>query len=87
MVLDLEAVSKIFVLTTPETRIILLNSPLIGACLAYQRVCRELGVTGAMTGAAREKVYAKEPLHLEGFAWDFRSRTFPDPYFALSLLG
>ena len=87
MVLDLEAASKLSILTIPETRIILINSPMIGACLAYQRVCQELGASGAMTGAARERVYAKEPLHLQGFAWDFRSRAFPDPYFALTLLG
>lgn len=87
MLLDIECINKVSVLTTPETRILAINPPLIGACCAYWRVCQELGVSGAMTGAAREKVYQKEPLHLAGLAWDFRSRLFPDPYLALELLN
>lgn len=87
MVLDLECVNKVEVNVTRETRLVMINPPMIGACCAYWRVCKELGTKGTMTGAAWERVYAKEPLHLHGFAWDFRSYTFPDPYLALELLN
>ena len=86
MVLDIECVTKMFLGTTPETRILSVNGPMIGACCAYWKLCKESGVSGVMTGAAREKVYAREPLHLNGLAWDFRSSIFPDPEMALERL-
>ena len=45
------------------------------------------GVPGVVTGASKEPVYAKEPLHMKGFAWDFRSYIFPDPIDAGLLLA
>jgi len=79
MLINTECVTKMVVGTTPETRILSINPQMIGACCAYWRVCQELGVPAVITGAARERIYSKEPLHMKGLAWDFRCCLFPDP--------
>lgn len=78
MLLITDCVRKLSIAVLSDTSIVEVNLPMIGACWAYDKVCGEFGVKGVMTGAARDKIYAKEPLHLKGFAWDFRSYIFDD---------
>lgn len=79
MLLVTDCVKKLSIIVLDDVRIVEINAPMIGACYAYSRVCAEYGVHGVMTGAGKEPVYQHEPLHLKGFAWDFRSYIFPDP--------
>lgn len=78
MLLITDCVKRFSIEVLSDVSIVEINAPMIGACYAYDRLCAEYGVRGVMTGAARDKVYAKEPLHLKGFAWDFRSYIFND---------
>ena len=63
----------------PDVSFVSVNAEMIGAFYGYWKLCSEHGVRGVCTGAAREPVYQKEPLHLKGYAWDFRSYLFDDP--------
>ena len=70
-----------------DVQFIEVNKEMIGAFYAYWKLCSEQGVRGVCTGAAREPAYLKEPLHLAGFAWDFRSYIFEAPLKAASRLA
>lgn len=70
-----------------DVKIVEVNAPMIAACYAYNRLCSEVNAKGVMTGAARDPVYSKEPLHLKGLAWDFRSYIFADPFSACKRLS
>lgn len=86
MLLITDCVKKLSLEVMSDVSFVRINAPMIGACYAYHRVCAEVGVIGAITGAAREPVYAKEPLHIKGLAWDFRSYIFTDPTSAFQRL-
>lgn len=78
MLLVTDCAKKLSIIVLDDVRIVEINAPMIGACYAYNRVCAENGVHGVMTGAGKESVYQREPLHLKGFAWDFRNYIFDD---------
>lgn len=79
MLLIVDCAKKVSIPVLKEAHIVEVNSPMIAACYAYSMLCAEYGVHGVMTGAGGEEVYKNEPLHLKGYAWDFRSFIFPDP--------
>ncbi len=79
MLLVTDCDSKLSVEVLNDVKFVSINAPAIGAVYAYNRVCSECGVVGVITGAARDPVYSKEPLHQKGFAWDFRSFIFEKP--------
>lgn len=87
MLLLTESVDKLSVKVLPCVSIAEINGPMLHACLAYWEVCAGAGVVGTMTGASREKVYYKEPLHMKGFAWDFRSYVFKYPAIAANRMA
>ncbi len=87
MLLITDCVKKLHLAVLDDVRIAEVNAPMIGACYAYARLCEEYSVSGVITGAAKEPVYLKEPLHLKGCAWDFRSYIFPDPLAATARLA
>lgn len=62
----------------PEVRFSRITSPWYGAAYAMMMIAMNHGVPCVLTGAGVEKVYCKEPLHLNGYAWDFRSSVFVD---------
>jgi len=62
----------------PEVRFSRVTSPFAGAAYAMFLVSFAHGVPCVLTGAGVEAVYCNEPLHLKGYAWDFRSSNFPD---------
>ena len=70
-----------------DVQFIEVNREMIGAFYAYWRLCTEYNVRGVCTGAAREPEYLHEPLHLKGYAWDFRSYIFPDAQRAAARLA
>lgn len=79
MLLVTDCVSKLSLTVLSDVSFVEINAPMIGAMYAYHRVCAEAGVSGVVTGAARDPVYSREPLHRKGLAWDFRSYIFSDP--------
>jgi hypothetical protein len=62
----------------PEARFSRITSAFPGAVYAMYLVSHAHGVPCVLTGAGVEGVYKNEPLHLRGYAWDFRSSNFPD---------
>ncbi len=78
MLLVTDCAKKLSLTVLDDVSFIEINAPMIGAMYAYHRLCDEYGVHGVVTGAAREPVYAKEPLHMKGLGWDFRSYIFTD---------
>lgn len=86
MFLITDCVKRFTLEVLPDVSFVQVNAPMIGACYGYHRVCAELEVTGVITGAARDPVYSKEPLHQHGLAWDFRSYIFRDPEVAFRRL-
>lgn len=87
MLLITDCVKRMSLHVLEDVSFIEINAPMIGACYAYARLCEESGVSGVITGGAREPVYKKEPLHLKGLAWDFRSYIFADPIAAAARLA
>lgn len=79
MLLVTDCAKKLSLTVLEDVSFIAINAEMIGAMYAYNRVCSEYGVHGVVTGAAREPVYIKEPLHMKGKAWDVRSFIFSDP--------
>ena len=61
-----------------DTRFSFIRPQFAGACLAMWLVCEPKGIVPVVTGAGVEPVYAHEPLHLSGYAWDFRCSYFGD---------
>ncbi len=87
MLLVTDCARKLSLHVLDDVSFIEINAAMIGACYAYARLCEEYGVHGVITGGAREPVYKKEPLHLKGFAWDFRSYIFSAPVAAAERLA
>ena len=79
MLLITDCAKKLTLEVLSDVSFVKINGPMIGACYAYHRLCTEFKVKGVITGGARDPVYLKEPLHLSGFAWDFRAYIFSDP--------
>jgi hypothetical protein len=70
---------KLFAIeVAPEVRFSRITSPFYGAAWAMSMVSYNHGVPCVLTGAGVEAVYRKEPFHLSGYAWDFRSTNFVD---------
>lgn len=87
MLLVTDCASKLNLLVLEDVRFLEINAPMIGACYAYARLCGEWNAEGVITGAAKEPAYKREPLHLKGFAWDFRSFIFADAAAAVERLA
>jgi len=62
----------------PEVRFSRITTPWYGAGFAMYMISFRHGVSCVLTGAGVEAVYCKEPLHVRGYAWDFRSSNFVD---------
>lgn len=62
----------------PAVRFSRITSAFEGAAWGMFLISHAHGVPCVLTGAGVEAVYCKEPLHLRGYAWDFRSSNFPD---------
>lgn len=79
MLLVTDCVKKLHIAMLDDVRLVEVNAAFIGACYGYARLCEECNVSGVITGAGREPVYLREPFHMKGYAWDFRSYIFTDP--------
>lgn len=62
----------------PEARFSRITSVFAGAAYAMYLVSLAHGVACVLTGASVEPIYYNEPLHVRGYAWDFRSSNFVD---------